>query len=52
MFIYYHYTEGQIFRKPEKVNRTDLISQGKMGDMNEKDAEKDNDENKKQQFYN
>ena len=52
VFIYYHYTEGQIFRKPEKVNRTDLISQGKMGDMNEKDAEKDNDENKKQQFYN
>ena len=30
----------------------DLISQGKMGDMNEKDAEKDNDENKKQQFFN
>ena len=52
VFIYYHYKEGQIFRKPEKVNRTDLISQGKMGDMNEKDAEKDNDENKKQQFFN
>ena len=52
VYIYYHYKEGQIFRKPEKVNRTDLISQGKMGDMNEKDAEKDNDENKKQQFFN
>lgn len=47
IYIYYHYKEGQIFRKPDIVNRLDLISQGKMGDMNEKDAEKDNDENKK-----
>ena len=28
-----------------------LISQGKMGEMNEKEGEKDNEENKRQQFY-
>jgi len=53
VFIYYHYKEGQIFRKPVKVDRTDLISQGKMGDMtDQKDSEKDNEQNKKQQFFN
>ena len=46
--IYYHYKEGQIFRQPEKISRVDLVSHGKMGDMNEKDVEKDNEENKKQ----
>lgn len=52
VYIYYHYKEGQIFRKPEKVNRTDLISQGQSRDMEQKDAEKDNEESKKQQFFN
>ena len=52
MLIYYHYKEGQIFRKPDKINRVDLISQGKMGDMNQKDGEKDSEESKKQQFFN
>ncbi len=47
VLIYYHYKEGQIFRQPDKINRLDLVSHGKMGDMNEKDVEKDNDENKK-----
>jgi len=26
VLIYYHYQEGQIFRKPDKINRVDLIS--------------------------
>jgi hypothetical protein len=47
VLIYYHYKEGQIFRKPDKINRVDLISQGKMGDMNQKDGEKDSEESKK-----
>ena len=52
VLIYYHYKEGQIFRKPDKINRVDLISQGKMGDMNQKEGEKDSEESKKQQFFN
>jgi hypothetical protein len=49
-YIYYHYKEGQIFRKPEKINRMDLISQGKKNE-NEQDAMRGNEENKLQQFY-
>lgn len=46
--IYYHYKEGQIFREPLIKNRQDLISQGKSGEMNEKDT----DESKEQQENN
>ena len=28
-YIYYHYKEGQIFRKPEKIDRLELITSGK-----------------------
>jgi hypothetical protein len=50
-YIYHHYKEGQIFKKPVEINRQDLISQGKKND-NEADNVKDNnDESKKQQFY-
>jgi hypothetical protein len=48
VLIYYHYKEGQIFRQPDKINRLDLVSHGKMGDMNEKDVKETDDENKKQ----
>ena len=41
----------EIFKKPVEINRQDLISQGKKND-NEADNVKDNnDESKKQQFY-
>jgi hypothetical protein len=36
-YIYYHYKQGQIFRKPDIINRQDLISQGKKND-NEQDT--------------
>lgn len=49
--IHYHYEEGQIFKKPIKIDRVEIIQNSKMGDMNEKDAEKDNEESKKQQFF-
>lgn len=38
VFIYYHYEEGQIFRKPVELNRIDLIQHGKMGDVGDQDA--------------
>ena len=34
-----HFKEGQVFKKPKIYNRQELISQGKSGDMNEKEAE-------------
>jgi hypothetical protein len=37
--VYYHYQEGKIFRQPKEYKRAQLISQGKSGDMNEKDSE-------------
>ena len=45
--INYHFVEGQIFKKPKTYNRQELISQGKSGDMNEKDT----DESKEQQEF-
>ena len=50
--IYYHYKEGQIYRKPLQISRLEVVSQGKMGDMNEKESEKDAQMNKQQQFFN
>lgn len=50
--IYYHYKEGQIYRKPLTISRLDVVSQGKMGDINEKESEKDAQLNKQQQFFN
>lgn len=47
VIVYYHYKEGQIFRQPKYYNRQELISQGKSGDMNEKDT----DESKEQQEF-
>jgi hypothetical protein len=50
-YIYYHYKEGQIFKKPEKINRTEIFgAQGGKVDSNDKDPSKDNEENKKHQF--
>lgn len=50
VLIHYHYEEGQIFKKPDKINRMEI--QGKMGEMgNEKDDGGNNDQNKKQQYY-
>lgn len=45
--VYFHYKEGQIFREPKVYDRQELISQGKSGDLNEKD----NDESKEQQEF-
>jgi hypothetical protein len=45
--IHYHFVEGQIFKKPKTYSRQELISQGKSGDMNEKDT----DETKEQQEF-
>ena len=50
--IFYHYKEGQIYRKPEVISRVDVISQGKMDNINDKESEKDSMMNKTQQFYN
>lgn len=50
--IFYHYKEGQIYRKPLQISRLDVVSQGKMGDMNDKESDKDQGMNKQQQFYN
>mmetsp|Transcript_18147 Transcript_18147/g.31016 ORF Transcript_18147/g.31016 Transcript_18147/m.31016 type:complete len:290 (-) Transcript_18147:51-920(-) len=50
VFIYYHYKEGQIFQQPVIIGRNELISQGKVNDMNEKDGEKNNEESKRKQF--
>jgi len=36
--VHYHYKEGQVFKHPKTFNRQELISQGKSGDMNEKDT--------------
>ena len=49
VLIHYHLKEGQIFREPYSIPRNDLIQQG--NDMNEKDQEKSNAENKRQQFF-
>jgi hypothetical protein len=49
--IYYHYKEGQIFRAPDTISQLDLVSSGKRGDMDDKEVEKNNEENKKQQFF-
>jgi hypothetical protein len=35
--IYYHFKEGQIFRKPSHYDRNVLRNSGNQGDMNEKD---------------
>jgi hypothetical protein len=37
VFIYYHYKEGQIFRRPEIINRRDLFQST---DKNDKEGEK------------
>jgi hypothetical protein len=47
VIVSYHFKEGQVFRKPKVYNRQELISQGKSGDMNEKDT----DESKEQQEF-
>ena len=47
VMVYYHYQEGKIFRQPTSYRRDVLISQGKTGEMNEKDSE----ETKEQQEY-
>lgn len=39
VFIYYHYKEGQIFRKPDMINRRELLGTGTK-DMNDKDQDK------------
>lgn len=46
MYIYYHYREGKITSKFEQFDRSDLIGEAKLGDMNEKDTE----ESKQQQI--
>ena len=51
VFIHYHYKEGQIFRKPEEIDRNDLLSQGKIGDKNENGEENNMETNKKHQFF-
>ena len=51
LLIYYHYQEGQIFKQPDKISRNDLLSHNKMGEMNEKEIEKDNEDSKKKQYY-
>ena len=51
VLIYYHYKEGQIFRAPDTISQLDLVSSGKRGDMDDKEVEKNNEENKKQQFF-
>jgi len=48
VFIHYHYKEGQIFRKPTKIDRNDLLNQGKMG---EKGDVMDNEQSKQLQFF-
>lgn len=45
--VNYHFKEGQVFKKPKTYSRQELISQGKSGDMNEKDTE----ESKEQQEF-
>jgi hypothetical protein len=37
--IYYHFNEGQIFRKPSHYNRNELRNSGNNGDMNENEKE-------------
>ena len=51
VYIHYHYKEGQIFRKPEEIDRNDLLSQGKIGDKNENGEENNMETNKKLQFF-
>jgi len=45
--VNHHFKEGQVFKKPKIYNRQELISQGKSGDMNEKETE----ESKEQQEF-
>jgi hypothetical protein len=49
IIIYYHFKEGQIFRKPSHYNRNELRNSGNQGEMNEKDQ---GDESKQQQEFN
>lgn len=39
--IFFHYKERQIYRKPLEISRVDVISQGKMDNINDKESDKD-----------
>lgn len=49
VYIYYHYKEGQIFRKPQQINQRDLVSTGQ--DLNDKDGDKEDGSSRMQQFF-
>jgi hypothetical protein len=43
VFIYYHYKEGQIFRRPDTINRRELFQSQ---DKSEKEGEKSDAQSK------
>jgi hypothetical protein len=47
VIVHYHYQEGQVFKEPKIYDKQMLISQGKSGDMNDKD---NNDSKEQQEF--